>query len=309
MTSSLQDVYWMKAALRLARKAAVLGEVPIAAVVVDADGVVSYAINSRERQNSPLGHAELLALHRASQKKGNWRLNDCTLYVTLEPCVMCAGAIQQARLARVVYGATDPKAGGVQSLYKILQDPRLNHQVALTSGILEPECQELLSGFFQDKRTEKKREKSQKIYRERTSVIVVHKNTLLGFHAIDPTSQVPYFFLPGGGLEEGESAAQAAARECFEETGYRVRVLPETAFERKYDFYWNGETYSCRTTFYVAELTEPWAPPQDIQDTTYHRGVAWIPVSKVREIFSYQEDILWAVQKLLKTALKRSTLR
>ncbi|KYG66911.1 cytosine deaminase [Bdellovibrio bacteriovorus] len=304
-----KDTYWMKAALRLARKAAVLGEVPIAAIVVDDEGVVSYAINTRERQNTPLGHAELFALHKASQKKGSWRLNNCTLYVTLEPCVMCAGAIQQSRVARVVYGAKDPKGGAVESLYSVLKDPRLNHTVEVSSGILEDECQKLISGFFQDKRDEKKFEKAQKIYRERTSVIVVHKNTILGFHAIDPTSQVPYFFLPGGGLEEGESPVAAAERECLEETGYRVKVLPETAFERKYDFFWNGESYACRTVFYVAELVEPWTEPKPVNDTNYHKGVEWIQASKVREIFGYQKDILWAVQKLLKTAQKRSTLR
>jgi tRNA(adenine34) deaminase len=310
MSLAEKDTYWMKAALRLARKAAVLGEVPIAAIVVDDQGsMVSYAINTRERQNTPLGHAELFALHKASQKKGNWRLNDCTLYVTLEPCVMCAGAIQQSRISRVVYGAKDPKGGAVESLYQVLKDPRLNHLVETSGGVLEDECQTLMSGFFQDKREEKRSEKAQKIYRERTSVIVVHKNTILGFHAVDPTSQVPYFFLPGGGIEEGESVIEAAERECLEETGYRAKVLPETAFERKYDFFWNGQSYACRTIFYVAELLEPWTPPKAVTDTSYHKGVAWVPTSKVREIFGYQPDILWAVQKLLKTALKRSTLR
>lgn len=304
-----RDAFWMKAALRLARKAALLGEVPIAAIVVDKDGMVSYAINSRERHHTPLGHAELMALHKASKKKKNWRLHDCTLYVTLEPCVMCAGAIQQSRISRVVYGATDPKAGAVESLYQVLQDPRLNHQVELTKGVLESECQELLSGFFQDKRREKKQEKEQKIYRERTSVIVVHQNTLLGFHAIDPTSKAPYFFLPGGGIEDGESVVEAAERECFEETGYKVKVVTETAFERKYDFNWNGKSYACKTTFYVAELTQPWQPAGEVKDTDYHQGVEWVPVSKVSDIFAYHKDILWAVQKLLKTAQKRSALR
>jgi tRNA(adenine34) deaminase len=309
MTQSQTDAYWMKAALRLARKAAVLGEVPIAAIVVDDRGVVSYAINTRERQNTPLGHAELFALHKASQKKNNWRLSDCTLYVTLEPCVMCAGAIQQSRLSRVVYGASDPKGGAVKSLYKILDDPRLNHQVAVTGGLFESDCQKLMSGFFLDKREEKKSAKAAKIYRERTSVIVVHKNKILGFHATDPTSQADYFFLPGGGIEDGETVVAAAERECLEETGYRVKVLPETAFERKYDFEWNGETYSCKTTFYVAELVDPTVAAADIDEPGYHKGVAWIEAAKVSQIFAYHKDILWAVQKLLKTALKRSALR
>jgi tRNA(adenine34) deaminase len=309
MTQEQKDAYWMKAALRLARKAAILGEVPIAAIVVDESGVVAYAINTRERQNTPLGHAELFALHKASQKKNNWRLSDCTLYVTLEPCVMCAGAIQQARLARVVYAATDPKGGAVQSLFKILDDKRLNHQVAVVGGIFESEAQTLMSGFFQDKRDEKKSAQAAKIYRERTSVIVLHKNKILGFHAVDPTSQVPYFFLPGGGIEQGETLVAAAERECFEETGYKVQVLADTAFERKYDFFWNGESYACKTTFFVAELVDAHQTAAAIAEPAYHKGVAWLEASKVREIFAYQSDILWAVQKLLKTAIKRSALR
>lgn len=299
----------MNKALRLAKKAAEKNEVPIAALLVGPEGLVSWAINTRERQQTPLGHAELFALHKASQKKHNWRLSDCTLYVTLEPCVMCAGAIQQARLKRVVYGASDPKGGAIESLYQVLNDSRLNHQVEVTAGVLAPECAALLQSFFQNRRDEHKASKTQKIFRDRTSVIVVHKNKILGFHAVDPTSQTPYFFVPGGGIEEGESSVVAAARECLEETGYKVRILEETAFERKYDFLWNGNIHACRTVFYVGVLDQEWSPPHKVEDATYHKGVEWLDVQRVPEIFGYNKDILWAVQKLLKTALKKSALR
>ncbi|WP_413612949.1 tRNA adenosine(34) deaminase TadA [Bdellovibrio sp. HCB-110] len=309
MSSSSEDLKWMRKALSLAQKAAEKGEVPIAALLVGPEGLIASAINTRERQQTPLGHAELFALHKASQKKQSWRLSDCTLYVTLEPCVMCAGAIQQARLKRVVYGASDPKGGAVESLYHILNDSRLNHQVEVTDGVLASECATLLQGFFQDRRDEKKTEKAQKIFRDRSSVIVVHKNKILGFHAIDPTSQAPYFFVPGGAIEAGETSAQSAARECLEETGYKVRILEETAFERKYDFLWNGNVHACRTVFYVGVLDQEWTPPHKVEDADYHKGVEWIDVKNVPTVFAYNKDILWAVQKLLKTAQKKSALR
>lgn len=304
-----EDEKWMRRALNLAKKAPAKGEVPIAALVVGPEGLISYAVNTRERQQTPLGHAELFALHKASQVRQSWRLTDCTLYVTLEPCVMCAGAIQQSRIGRVVYGAADPKGGAVKSLYTVLNDPRLNHTVNVTAGVLDSECMDLLQSFFKERRDEKKIEKSQKVFRDRSSVIVVHKNKILGFHAIDPTSQVPYFFIPGGSIEPQETAAQTAARECLEETGYRIRILEETAFERKYDFRWNGQVHACRTIFYLGVLDQEWSPPHKVKDADYHRGVEWLDVKNVSEIFKYNKDILWAVQKLLKTAQKKSALR
>ncbi|UOF00211.1 tRNA adenosine(34) deaminase TadA [Bdellovibrio reynosensis] len=309
MIDTRDDEQWMRFALSLAKKAAHKGEVPVAALLVGPEGLITQAINTRERQQTPIGHAELFCLHKASQKKGNWRLNECTLYVTLEPCVMCAGAIQQSRVQRVVYGATDPKGGAVKSLFQVLNDDRLNHKVDVTSGVLEKECSELLHGFFQSRRDEEKAEKAQKVYRKRASVIVVHKNKILGFNAVDPVSQEPYFFLPGGRVEDGETPKETAERECLEETGYRVRVLEETAFERKYDFNWNGEIHACDTVFYVAQLDEEWSEPKDVRDTDYHQGVDWIEAKNASDVFSYNKDILWAVQKLLKTAQKKSALR
>ena len=222
MISRSSDEKWMKKALALAKQAAARGEVPVGAVLVSPDGtMISSASNVRETLATTLGHAELVAIHRASKKLHTWRLEDCTLYVTLEPCVMCAGAIQQARLGRVVYGATDPKGGAVESLYKVLQDPRLNHQVEVSTGVLAKECAELLTGFFQSRRDENKKEKLEKTYRERSSVIVVHKNKILGFNAVDPTSGAKYFFIPGGKIERSESALQTSVRETLEETGYK----------------------------------------------------------------------------------------
>lgn len=154
------DERYMRMALKWARKAAERDEVPVGAVVVAKDGtVLSYGFNMRENWQTPLGHAELIAVHRAAKKIGQWRLVDATLYVTLEPCVMCAGALVQARIGRIVYGAKDPKAGATESLYQICNDPRLNHQIPLTTGVLESECSELLKDFFRRKRVQKKAER------------------------------------------------------------------------------------------------------------------------------------------------------
>lgn len=142
------DQVWMALALQEAGQAAEKGEIPVGAVVVHGGQVIARGHNLREQTQSPLAHAEMLALERASQYLGSWRLNDCTLYVTLEPCVMCVGAILQARVARVVFGCLDPKGGAVESLYRLCEDSRLNHQVAVTGGVLEGECAAVLSGFF-----------------------------------------------------------------------------------------------------------------------------------------------------------------
>ena|GEM_PF-145477 len=300
-----QDEYWMKHALKLARKAGLKGEVPVAAIVVGPEGLISWAVNTRERQQTPLGHAEVMALHKASKVRGSWRLADCTLYVTLEPCVMCAGAIQQSRLERVVYGAADDKGGAVQTLYRVLNDPRLNHQVAVTNGVLKEEAAELLQEFFRTRRDEKKSEKANRTYRERSSVIVIHKGKILGFNAEDPTTKVPYFFMPGGGIEAGESPAQTSERETLEETGYKIRVLEDTAVEKKYDFPWDGKLYSCKTVFYLGVLDEPYHEPGAVDDGDYHKGVIWIDIKEVEKIFGYQPEIIGAVQKLIKTAKKR----
>ncbi len=153
------DQFWMKKALLLAKRAALKGEVPVGALIVNSESntLVSHGYNMRETLNSPIGHAELLAIHRASKKLNAWRLSGHTLYVTLEPCVMCSGAILQSRIDRVVFGALDPKGGGTQSLYQILSDSRLNHQTLYTGNILEQDCRELLKDFF---KTLRQRDKS-----------------------------------------------------------------------------------------------------------------------------------------------------
>ncbi|MBI3070927.1 MAG: tRNA adenosine(34) deaminase TadA [Deltaproteobacteria bacterium] len=140
---------FMRLALRLARRAATRGEVPVGAVVVRDGAVVGRGSNRRERANDPTGHAEILALRQAARAIGDWRLAGTTLYVTLEPCVMCAGAIVNARVPRVVYGCRDPKGGAVDSLYDIMRDRRLNHRVDVENGILERECSIMLREFFQ----------------------------------------------------------------------------------------------------------------------------------------------------------------
>ena len=152
MSYSENDIYFMRLALEEAEAAFAADEVPVGAVMVQGDAVIARTHNRRESSNDPTGHAELLALRVASQKLQRWRLSDSTLYVTKEPCIMCAGAMVNARLGRLVYGCRDEKGGAVDSLYKLLSDNRLNHQVEVVSGILGDECAEILKKFFQERR-------------------------------------------------------------------------------------------------------------------------------------------------------------
>lgn len=143
-----RDIYYMKEAIRQAKKAAVLNEVPIGCVIVKDDVIISRGYNRRNTDHSTLSHAEISAIRKASRKLNDWRLEDCTLYVTLEPCQMCAGAIVQARIKRVVVGSMNPKAGCAGSVLNILQMKEFNHQVELVTGILKEECSDLLKAFF-----------------------------------------------------------------------------------------------------------------------------------------------------------------
>ncbi len=144
----MEDLRFMGLALREARAAAALGEVPVGAVVVVGGEVVASAHNRRELDGDPTAHAELLAVRRAAEARGHWRLHDATVYITLEPCPMCAGAMVNARVARVVFGAFDPKAGASGSLYRLLEDKRLNHRCEVRSGVLEGLCAAELTRFF-----------------------------------------------------------------------------------------------------------------------------------------------------------------
>lgn len=146
------DRAMMGRALEMARAAWEVGEVPVGAVVAQAGQVVAQAYNLRETLCDPTAHAERLALTWAGRALGSWRLDGCVLYVTLEPCAMCAGAIVLSRVDRLVYGATDPKAGACESLYRLVSDPRLNHRPEITAGVLAAECGEILTEFFQERR-------------------------------------------------------------------------------------------------------------------------------------------------------------
>jgi tRNA(adenine34) deaminase len=146
------DLRFMTLALTLADEAAARGEVPVAAVIVENGIVIATSANEKEQAIDPLGHAEIRVIREAAAKLGRWRLIGCTLYVTLEPCVMCAGAIVHSRLDRVVYGAKDSKAGAVESLYQILSDPRLNHRPQVEAGVMAKDCGDILSKFFAAKR-------------------------------------------------------------------------------------------------------------------------------------------------------------
>ena len=144
---------YMRMAIAQAEKASAAGEIPVGAVVVCGDTVLSAACNDREATHSPLGHAEVRAIDAACRVRGDWRLEDCTLYVTLEPCQMCAGAIVQARIPEVMIGCMNPKAGCAGSIYNLLQEPAFNHQVSLFKGVLEEECSQMLKDFFRSLRT------------------------------------------------------------------------------------------------------------------------------------------------------------
>ena len=148
--------YYMKMALKEAKKAYKLGEVPIGCVIVHEDKIIGRGYNRRNTDKSTLAHAEIAAIKKASKIIGDWRLEDCTLYVTLEPCQMCAGAIVQARIPTVVMGSMNPKAGCAGSILNILEVPEFNHQVHTIRGILEEECSQMLTTFFKELRIKKK---------------------------------------------------------------------------------------------------------------------------------------------------------
>ncbi|BBO30600.1 tRNA adenosine(34) deaminase TadA [Lacipirellula parvula] len=152
----MDDERYMQLALEQALEAATADEAPVGAIIVADDRVIAVARNEREALRDPTAHAEMIAITQAAAALSNWRLENCTLYVTLEPCPMCAGAIVQARIPRVVFGALDPKGGAVRSLYRLLEDERLNHRVAVVEGVLREPCGQVLTDFFAAKRRAKR---------------------------------------------------------------------------------------------------------------------------------------------------------
>lgn len=150
---------YMKEALKQAKKAAELGEVPIGCVIVYQGKIIGRGYNRRKIDKNTLSHAELIAIRKASKKMGDWRLEECTMYVTLEPCQMCSGAIVQARIPTVVIGCSNPKAGCAGSILNILQEPKFNHQVEIVNGVMEEECSKILTDFFKQLRLKIKEEK------------------------------------------------------------------------------------------------------------------------------------------------------
>ncbi len=161
----MQEKY-MRQAMKLARKAAELGEVPIGCVIEYEGKVIGRGYNRRKTDKSTLAHAEIIAIRKACKKIGDWRLEECTLYVTLEPCQMCAGAIVQARIPKVVIGCMNPKAGCAGSILNILQVPQFNHQVETVYGVLEEECSNMLTEFFKALRRQLKVKKEERIKEE-----------------------------------------------------------------------------------------------------------------------------------------------
>ena len=155
-TQQQEDQRFMRVAIEAAGIAEENGDVPIGAVIVYKNQIIGKAYNQREQLKDPTAHAEIIALTQAAAFLESWRLNGCTMYVTLEPCPMCAGALVLARMDRLIYGCDDPKTGACKSLYNIVQDERLNHKLEVTSGVLEEQCREQLQGFFARRRQENK---------------------------------------------------------------------------------------------------------------------------------------------------------
>ena len=149
-----QDEQFMRAAIVAAKIAEENGDVPIGAVIVHQNKIIARAYNQRQQLQDPTAHAEIIALTQAAAALESWRLNGCTMYVTLEPCPMCAGALVNSRIDRLVYGCDDPKAGACGSLYNIVQDERLNHRLEVTTGVLQEQCRQQLQGFFARRRQE-----------------------------------------------------------------------------------------------------------------------------------------------------------
>ena len=150
-----EDITFMRLCIEQARLAEAAGEVPIGACVVHEGQVIATGYNRRETDQDPSAHAEFIAMRQAARELGHWRLEGCTVYVTLEPCIMCAGLMHQARVARCVYGAPDPKAGALGTLYAINADERLNHRFEVEAGVLQEECAQLLHDFFANLRTKR----------------------------------------------------------------------------------------------------------------------------------------------------------
>lgn len=163
------DEKFMKAALKEAKKAWSIDEVPIGCVIVQNDKIIARGYNRRNIDKNTLAHAELTAIRKASRKTGDWRLEDCTMYITLEPCQMCAGAIVQSRMKKVVIGAMNPKAGCAGSVLNLLQMAQFNHQVEIVHGIMEAECAEMLSSFFSNLRVRKNERRRSELAGEKQS--------------------------------------------------------------------------------------------------------------------------------------------
>ena len=162
MRKYTEDEKFMKDAIRQAKKAGAIGDVPIGCVIVHEGKIIARGYNTRNKNKTVLAHAELLAMSKACKKIGDWRLEECTMYITLEPCQMCAGAIVQARIPRVVIGSMNPKAGCGGSILNLLEMQEFNHQVNVTRGVLNQECSEMLSDFFQELRRKQKEKKKQR---------------------------------------------------------------------------------------------------------------------------------------------------
>lgn len=298
MTPQEQDNYWMKKVLTFAQKAMDQNEVPIGALIVDQNNkLVASAFNQKESLQSCIAHAEILAIHRASKKLKNWRLENCTLYVNVEPCSMCASALLQSRIGRIVYGCSEPKMGAIQSKLSLLELEAYSWRPDVKSGVLAEESTQMMTSFFSNLRNQKADLIKE---REVTAVFVFHNDKLLGFTGVDPTSKVSHFFLPGGKVEHAESPIETGIRETLEETGYKIQIFEDSYFYREYLYPWDGQTYRRKTHFFVGILNQEWHPPVRQQDADYNLGPSWISVDEIPKKLNYHSAISMAANKAMK---------
>lgn len=204
------DEKYMKEALRQAKKALALGEVPIGCVIVQGEKIIARGYNRRNTDRNTLSHAELNAIRKASRRLGDWRLEDCTMYITLEPCQMCAGAIVQARIPRVVLGSMNPKAGCAGSVLNILQTNGFNHHVEITKGVLLEECSEILGNFFRDMRDRQRQANSSKTFLRRL------RDQLPGYQVKEVKPADIWEIIPGYIFYTGQTASGEPTVESWE---------------------------------------------------------------------------------------------
>ena len=266
----MDDKAYMELALAEARKAAELGEIPIGAVLVYNGEVIAKAHNLRETDQDATAHAEILVIRQACARLNRWRLSGCTLYVTVEPCPMCSGAIVNSRIDRVVYGCPDVKAGGAESIFNIITNPNLNHCAQVTSGVCEEECAEVMRSFFQRRRKERKAAKNLPKPVEVVAALIWRDGKFMICQRPANKARALLWEFVGGKVESGETKEQALLRECMEELNITIKV--QDVFT---DVTHSYPDLLVHLTLFNAEITS--GEPQLLE----HNDLRWISTGEI----------------------------